>query len=77
MVWIAIGYTAVFASAVTMFLIQFASMRLPSSKVMAYTYLTPSWVILWEVAFGQAVPAGVILVGVALTIFALLMLLKD
>ena len=76
MVWIAIGYTAVFASAVTMFLIQFASMRLPSSKVMAYTYLTPSWVILWEVAFGQAVPAGVILVGVALTIFALLMLLK-
>ena len=22
-------------------------MRLPSAKVMAYTYLTPSWVILW------------------------------
>ncbi|OAN82218.1 hypothetical protein A8B78_08605 [Jannaschia sp. EhC01] len=77
MVWIAIAYTAVFASAATVFLIQFASLRLPSSKVMAYTYLTPSWVILWEIALGQPVPAGLVLVGVALTITALLMLLKD
>lgn len=77
MVWIAIGYTAIFASAATVFLIQFASMRLPSSKVMAYTYLTPSWVILWEIALGQPVPGALVLVGVALTILALLMLLKD
>lgn len=77
MVWIAIAYTAVFASAATVFLIQFASLRLPSSKVMAYTYLTPSWVILWEIALGQPVPSGLVLVGVALTITALLMLLKD
>lgn len=77
MVWIAIGYTAVFASAVTVFLIQFASLRLPASKVMAYTYLTPSWVILWEIALGQPVPAVLVLGGVALTIIALLMLLKD
>lgn len=77
MVWIAIGYTAVFASAATVFLIQFASLRLPSSKVMAYTYLTPSWVILWEIALGQSVPGALVLVGVVLTILALLMLLKD
>lgn len=77
MVWIAIAYTAIFASAATVFLIQFASLRLPSSKVMAYTYLTPSWVILWEIALGQPVPAALVLVGVVLTILALLLLLKD
>lgn len=77
LVWITIGYTAVFASAATVFLIQFASLRLPSSKVMAYTYLTPSWVILWEITLGQAVPGGLVLGGVGLTILALGMLLKD
>ncbi len=77
MVWIAIAYTAVFASALTVFLIQFASLRLPSSKVMAYTYLTPSWVILWEIALGQPVPAVLVLGGVGLTVLALGMLLKD
>ncbi|MBL4628347.1 MAG: DMT family transporter [Roseicyclus sp.] len=77
MVWIAIAYTAIFASAATVFLIQFASLRLPSSKVMAYTYLTPSWVILWEIALGQPVPGMLVLVGVGLTVLALLILLKD
>ncbi len=77
MVWIAIAYVAIFASALTVFLIQFASLRLPSSKVMAYTYLTPSWVILWEIALGQPVPAALVMVGVVLTIVALLMLLKN
>ncbi len=77
MVWIAIAYVAIFASALTVFLIQFASLRLPSSKVMAYTYLTPSWVILWEIALGQPVPAALVMAGVVLTIVALLMLLKN
>lgn len=77
LVWITIAYTAVFASAATVFLIQFASLRLPSSKVMAYTYLTPSWVILWEIALGQPVPGILVLGGVGLTVLALLMLLKD
>ncbi|MEX3016706.1 DMT family transporter [Gymnodinialimonas hymeniacidonis] len=77
MVWVAIGYVAIFASAATVFLIQFASMRLPSSKVMAYTYLTPTWVILWEIALGQPVPGGLVLVGIGLTVLALAMLLKE
>ncbi|MEJ6390749.1 DMT family transporter [Gymnodinialimonas ulvae] len=77
MVWVAIGYVAIFASAATVFLIQFASMRLPSSKVMAYTYLTPSWVILWEIALGQPVPGGLILGGIGLTVLALGLLLKE
>ncbi len=76
-VWITIAYTAIAATAATFVLLQFAALRLPSAKVMAYTYLTPSWVILWTLALGQGVPPATMLVGVALTIVALLLLLKD
>ncbi|WP_238704966.1 DMT family transporter [Parasedimentitalea marina] len=76
-VWIGLGYLVVFASSATFVLLQFATLHLPSAKVMAYTYLTPSWVILWEIALGRPAPAGMILIGIALTVIALLLLLKD
>jgi len=76
-VWITLVYIAVFASAATFVLLQFASLRLPSAKVMAYTYLTPSWVIIWEILLGNGAPGGMILIGVALTILALYLLLRD
>ncbi len=76
-VWLTILYTAVFASASTFVLLQFAAMRLPSSKVMAYTYLVPSWVIVWALALGGAPPPVWVLAGVALTIAALVMLLRE
>lgn len=76
-VWVTILYTSVFASALTFLLLQYASLRLPSAKVMAYTYLTPSWVILWEMALGRPLPPVLILVGVALKVIALGLLLKD
>ena len=76
-VWITILYTAIFASAATFTLLQFAALRLPSSKVMAYTYLTPTWVIAWTLALGQPAPTAWVLPGIGLTIVALLLLLKD
>lgn len=76
-VWITILYVAVAASAATFVLLQFASLRLPSAKVMAYTYLTPSWVILWEIALGNGVPTPLIFGGVSLTVLALYLLLRD
>lgn len=76
-VWITLGYIAVFASAATFVLLQFATMHLPSAKVMAYTYLTPSWVIGWEVALGNGVPGAFVPVGIVLTVIALIMLLRD
>lgn len=76
-VWVTLFYTAFFATAVTVILLQFATLRLPSAKVMAYTYLTPSWVIIWEIALGNGVPAFVVLGGVMLTVLALFMLLRD
>jgi drug/metabolite transporter (DMT)-like permease len=59
-----------------MTLLQFAALRLPSSKVMAYTYLVPAWVLLWEEGFGAPAPHGLVLVGVAMTGVALLLLLR-
>lgn len=76
-VWITLIYIAIFASAATFVLLQFATMRLPSAKVMAYTYLTPSWVIGWEMALGNGVPSALVWVGVGLTIVALALLLRD
>ena len=77
LVWIGLFYVAIFASAVTFVLLQFASLHLPAAKVMAYTYLTPSWVIVWQVALGNPAPTGLILVGIALTVVALVLLLED
>lgn len=76
-VWVTLAYVSVFASAGTVTLLQFATLHLPSAKVMAYTYLTPSWVIVWEVALGHGAPPAVVFVGVALTAVALLLLLRE
>ena len=76
-VWITLVYVSVAASALTFVLLQYASLRLPAAKVMAYTYLVPSWVILWEIVLHGAVPPGLVLVGVALTILALFLLVKE
>jgi drug/metabolite transporter (DMT)-like permease len=76
-VWVTLVYVAVAASAMTFVLLQYATLRLPAAKVMAYTYLVPSWVILWEIALHGAVPPGLVLVGVALTVLALGLLLRE
>lgn len=77
LVWGTIVYLAVFASAATFVLLQFATLHLPSAKVMAYTYLVPSWVILWEIGLGHGAPSGFVLVGIGLTCVALWMLLEN
>lgn len=76
-VWITVGYLAVFASAMSFFLLQYAAIRLPSAKVMAYTYLTPVWVILGEGAIGAGWPPLAILAGIGLVLAGLVLLLKD
>jgi drug/metabolite transporter (DMT)-like permease len=77
LVWVTILYVAVFASATTFTLLQFASLRLPSAKVMAYTYLTPTWVMVWNVALGGMLPPTMIFFGIGLTVVALVLLLRE
>jgi len=76
-VWICLIYVSVAASAMTFVLLQYATLRLPSAKVMAYTYLVPAWVTLWEIALGRGAPPLQVSGGVVLTVVALALLLKD
>jgi drug/metabolite transporter (DMT)-like permease len=76
-VWVTLAYLVVFSTASSFVLLQFATLRLPSAKVMAYSYLTPSVVILWDAAFGNPLPGPAVFVGVGATIVALVMLLRD
>lgn len=77
LVWVTTIYVSIFASSITFVLVQFATLRLPSAKVMAYTYLVPSWVIGWEAGLGNGLPPATVGVGIALTVVALVMLLRD
>ena len=76
-VWVTLAYITLFATMGSSYLLAFASLRLPAAKVMAYTYLTPAWVICWEMALGNGAPPPLILVGVGLTLVALFLLLKN
>ena len=76
-VWVTLVYVAVAASAATFVLLQYATLRLPAAKVMAYTYLVPAWVILWEIGLHAATPPVLVLAGVAMTVLALGLLLKE
>ncbi len=67
-VWIAIFYLAIFTTAGTFFLLQYATLRLPAAKVLAYGYLTPTLIILWEAAGGGGLPAPSIAAGALMTV---------
>lgn len=62
-VWITIVYTAIFATALSFLLVQFAVMRIGAGQVMAYTYLTPGFVLLWNLALGLDTAAGAVWFG--------------
>lgn len=76
-VWVAILYLAVVTTVITFLLIQFASMRLPAPKVVAYGYLTPSFIILYEGMMGHgwvqlSVMAGALVTACGLLVMGLL-----
>lgn len=73
-VWLAILYLVIFTTSITFFLMQFASMRLPASKVLAYTYLTPTFVIVLEGLLGHGWAAPQVLIGALITVMGLVVL---
>ena len=74
--WLILAYLSLVTTGFTFFLVQFATMRLPASKVMAYTYVTPAWVIVWERGLGHPWPTIWIVLGVGVCCGALVLLLK-
>ncbi|MCZ4271094.1 DMT family transporter [Maritalea porphyrae] len=67
-------YLTIFTTALTFFLLQYASMRLPASKVMSYGYLTPSFIILIEGVSGRGWVNPSVALGALVTVMALLVL---
>ncbi len=72
--WSGIAYLAVFTTAVTFYLIKYASLRLPVAKVMSYNYLTPSFVVLIETIRTGGTPTPVVLIGAGITALAMVFL---
>lgn len=73
-VWVTIVYLAVFTTAGTFFLLQYASLRLPASKVMAYGYLIPGIIVLYEWFLGHGFVSTSLLLGVLVIAMVLVIL---
>jgi len=73
-VWLTAAYLSVFTTAGTFFLLQYAAMRLPAGKVMAYGYLTPGLIALYEGLAGRGWPAAPVWLGMAAILAALAVL---
>lgn len=73
-VWWVLLYLGVFPSGATFFLIQYAALRLPAAKVLAYGYLAPVFVICIEGLSGRGWPSGSVLLGALVTVGGLIVL---
>ncbi len=75
--WVAILYLAIVTTSFTFLLLQYASLRLPASKTLAYGYLTPTFIILLEGLIGHgwvslSIWLGAAVIACGLAIMALL-----
>lgn len=71
-VWYAIGYLVIFTTATSFFLLRYAAVRLPASKVLSYGYLTPVFVIMIEGVIGHGWAGLSVMIGALITAGALL-----
>ncbi len=78
-VWWVVLYLAVGPTAICFFLIQYASLHLPAPKVIAYGYLTPAFVIVFEALVGHGWPTLTVAAGALVTVLglAVLAVVKD
>lgn len=76
-VWICIAYLSVFTTAATYFLLQYAVMRIPAAKAVAYFLLTPSYVILIEGLFGAGWASLPVFAGALVTVMGLAILVAS
>ncbi len=72
--WLGVVYLAVFNTAGSFFLFKSASVVLPASKVMGYTYLTTAFVVLLEALLGHGWPTLSVAAGLAISVSATVLL---
>jgi len=73
-VWIGVAYLAIFTTAGTFFLLQYAIMRIPAGKATAYIYLTPTYIILIEGLIGNGWANLSVFLGAAIIVGSLVFL---
>lgn len=73
-VWWVVLYLAIGPTAICFFLIQYASIHLPAAKVVAYGYLVPAFVIIFEGVVGHGWTSLWVAIGAAITVLGLAVL---
>jgi drug/metabolite transporter (DMT)-like permease len=73
LVYLGAAHLTIFSTAISFYLLQYGSIRLPAAKVMAYTFLIPAFVLLQETALGEPWPslsicAGVLVIASAMAV---------
>lgn len=74
MVWLGIIYLAIFTTIVTFYLTHLATPYLGPTRVMAYSYFYPAFVLLIDWLTGTPLPAPIILPGVAVVTLAIVVI---
>lgn len=73
-IWFTLAYLSIAATGVSFFLLQYASLRLPAPKVLAYGYLTPTVIIVIEGLIGHGWASGPVFIGALITAGGLLVM---
>jgi len=73
-VWVGIIYLAVFSTIVTFYLTHISTLYLGPTRVMAYSYFYPAFVLLIDWGLGHGLPPAMILPGVMVVTLATLVL---
>lgn len=73
-VWIGIVYLAIFSTIITFYLTHIATVYLGPTRVMAYSYFYPAFVLLINWFFGKGLPPAIILPGVLVVSLATIIL---
>ena len=76
-VYLGLGYITVFTTAVTFFILQYVSMRMPVAKVMAYIYVIPVFSMLWSWLLGGSAVSMSMLAGAVTAICGMVFFLRS
>ena len=76
-VWVGIIYLAVFSTIITFYLTHIATLYLGPTRVMAYSYFYPAFVLVINWGLGKGFPPAIILPGVAVVTLATVVLQRE
>jgi len=76
-VWLGIVYLAIFSTIITFYLTHISTLYLGPTRVMAYSYFYPAFVLVINWGLGKGLPPPVILPGVAVVTLATVVLQRE